>query len=198
MKSFRAKDIQKLLDINKHRYDYLASKIGIKPEINAVEKTGRHHLYSFKNLLEFAFVHKANNLGITRKAAKEMLEFLSDNIELKEAGLFDQKKRTKALLHYADSNDGKLFKLFGPSISAQEKKGFFLGERFDTINKFLKKSENKENEISIPGVKKAMKNLTSLSTFADLADFDGYITINLGAIKDRVLKQLKQIDLPAS
>ena len=192
MKSFQAKDIQKLVDINKHRYDYIASKIGIKPEIDEVEKTGYHHLYSFKNLLEFAFVHKANNLGVTRKAAKEMLGFLSDNIELKEAGLFDPEKRIKALLHYADSNKGKIFKLFGPSISAQDKKGFFLGEGFDAINKFLKKSENKENEISIPRVTEVMKSLTSLSTFADLADFDGYITINLGAIKDRVLEQLKE------
>ena len=109
MKYFQAKDIQKLVDIKKYRYDYIASKIGIKPEIDEVEKTGYHHLYSFKNLLEFAFVHKANNLGVTRKAAKEMLGFLSDNIELKEAGLFDPEKRNKALLHYADSNDGKIF-----------------------------------------------------------------------------------------
>jgi hypothetical protein len=107
-------------------YDYIASKIGIKPEIDEVEKTGRHHLYSFKNLLEFAFVHKANNLGVTQKAAKEMLGFLSDNIELKEAGLFDPEKRIKALLHYADSNDGKIFKLFGPSISEQDKKGSYI------------------------------------------------------------------------
>ena len=192
MKSFQAKDIQKLVDIKKHRYDYIASKIGIKPEINEVEKTGYHHRYSFKNLLEFAFVHKANNLGITRKAAKEMLEFLSNNIELKEAGLFDPEKRIKALLHYADSNDGKLFKLFGPAISAQDKKGFFLGEGFDAINKFLKKSINKENKKGLLRVTEAMKNLTSLPTFSDLADFDGYITINLGAIKDRVLEQLKE------
>jgi hypothetical protein len=137
-------------------------------------------------------VHKANNLGITRKAAKEMLGFLSNNIELKKAGLFDPEKRIKALLHYADSNDGKIFKLFGPSVSAQDKKGFFLGEGFDTINKFLKRSENKENDISISGAIEAVKNLTSISTFADLADFDGYITINLGAIKDRILEQLKE------
>jgi len=192
MKSFQAKDIQKLVDIKKHRYDYLASKIGIKPEINEVEKTGYHHLYSFKNLLEFAFVHKANNLGVTRKAAKEMLGFLSDNIELKEAGLFDPEKRIKALLHYADSNDGKIFKLFGPSISAQDKKGFFLGEGFDAVKELLKRLENKENEIGIPGVKEATKNLTSIAAFADLADFDGYITINLGAIKDRILEKLKE------
>jgi len=74
-------------------YDYIASKIGIKPEIDEVEKTGKHHLYSFKNLLQFAFVHKANNLGLTRKAAKEMLGFLSDNIELKEAGLLRSRKK---------------------------------------------------------------------------------------------------------
>jgi hypothetical protein len=192
MKQFQAKDIQKLVDIKKHRYEYIASKIGIKPEIDEVEKTGHVHLYSFKNLLEFAFVHKANDLGVTRKAVKEMLGFLSNNIALQEAGLFDPEKTIKALLHYADSNDGKIFKLFGPSISAQDKKGFFLGEGFDAVKELLKRLENKENEIGIPGVKEATKNLTSIAAFADLADFDGYITINLGAIKDRILEKLKE------
>ena len=40
MKQFQAKDIQKLVDIKKHRYEYIASKIGIKPEIRQI---GVHH-----------------------------------------------------------------------------------------------------------------------------------------------------------
>jgi hypothetical protein len=190
MKHFQAKDIQRLIDIPKHRYEYIASKIGIKPEVEEVEKTGHVHLYSFKNLLEFAFVHTANNLGLGPKAVKELLGFLSNNIDLHEAGLFNPKKTTKASVHYADSKDGKLFKLSGPDISEQGKKGGYLGKGFDKVKEAQKRMSNGEGEIHIPGLIKAYENLTALS-FLKLDDFDGYITINLGIIKDRILKNIK-------
>ena len=126
MKQFQAKDIQKLVDIKKHRYEYIASKIGIKPEIDEVEKTGHIHLYSFKNLLEFAFVHKANDLGVTRKAVKEMLGFLSNNIALQEAGLFDPEKTIKALLHYADRMMVKFSNYSARQYLHRTKKAFSL------------------------------------------------------------------------
>ena len=191
MRHFQAKDIQKLIDIPKHRYEYLASKIGIKPEVEEVEKTGHVHLYSFKNLLEFGFVHTANNLGLGPKAVKEMLGFLSNNIDLHEAGLFNPKKTTKASLHYADTKDGKFFKLAGQDISEQGKKGGYLGEGFDKFREMQKRmSEKKQGDIHISGLTEALKTLTAL-TVAKLDELDGYITINLGIIKDRILKNIK-------
>lgn len=73
---FQAKDIQRLLRIPKHRYEYLASKIGIRPEIDEVEGTGRTNLYSFKNVCQFGFVHHANLQGMSPKACREMLQVL--------------------------------------------------------------------------------------------------------------------------
>lgn len=190
MKHFQAKDIQRLIDIPKHRYEYLASKIGIKPEIEEVEKTGHVHLYSFKNLLEFAFVHTANNLGLGPKAVKEMLGFLSNNIDLHEAELFNPEKTVHVLLHYADSKDGKFFKLSGQSVSEQGKKGGYLGKGFDKVKEAQERMSRGEGDIHIPGLVEAYKNLTAL-TLAKLDEFDGYITINLGKIKDRILRKLE-------
>ena len=55
---FQAKDIQRIVQIPKHRYEYIASKIGIKPDVDEVEGQGHIHRYSFKNLLQFAFIHR--------------------------------------------------------------------------------------------------------------------------------------------
>ena len=191
MKHFQAKDIQRLIDIPKHRYEYLASKIGIKPEVEEVEKTGHVHLYSFKNLLEFAFVHTANNLGLGPKAVKELLGFLSNDIDLHEAELFNPEKITQVLLHYADSKDGKIFRLSGPDVSKQTEKSSYLGEGFDIVKEAQKRMSNRKGDLHIPGLIKAYENLMALS-FLKLDEFDGYVTINLGVIKDRILKKLKE------
>ena len=188
MKSFQAKHIQKIVNIPKHRYEYIASKIGITPEIEEVEKTGQGHRYSFKNLLQFAIVHRANSQGITPKAVKEMLDFLSNNIELQQIGLFYPEKTIKASLHYADVEGGRIFKLTGPDV--ENKKGFFLGEGFDKVRKMLKEMEKKSDKIHIPRLTEEIKNLMDVSS-KDLDDIDGYITINLGVIKDRVLEKLE-------
>jgi len=187
---FQAKDIQRLVEIQKFRYDYLFLKIGIKPEIEEVQKTGHTHLYSFKNLLEFAIVNTANNLGIGPKAVKEILNFLTTNNDLKDAGLFNPEKEIKASLHYADSKDGKFFKLSGSSISDEDKKGVWIGKGFDKVREVLKKMSNNEGDIDISGFVEEQKNLKEISAMK-LDDFDGYITINLGRIKDMILKKIK-------
>ena len=187
---FQAKDIQGLIEIPKHRYEYIASKIGIKPEIEEVEKTGHTHLYSFKNLLEFAIVNTANNLGIGPRAVKEMLNFLSKNIDLKDAELFNPEKKIKASLHYADYKDGKFFKLSGSSISEQGKKGGYMGKGFDKVREVIKRMSNNEGDIDVPGFGEEHKNLTELLAM-NLEDLDGFITINLGVIKSNILKKIK-------
>lgn len=186
MKHFQAKDIQRLIGIPKHRYEYLASKIGIKPEIEEVEGTGHVHFYSFKNLLEFAFVHTANDLGLGPKAAKEMLVFLSTNIELQKAGLFNPDKTVDLVLHYIDSKDGKLFRLSGKDIPEEKKKNIYVGDGF---NKLMERMSNDET-MDIPDLFETFKSLTALGRLT-LSLFDGYVTINLGFIKDRILKNIK-------
>ena len=74
---FKAKDVQKILGIPKHRYEYIGSKIGIKPSFLEVEGRGRSHLYSFQNVLEFAFAHYCNKLGMGPTVVRKMLGFIN-------------------------------------------------------------------------------------------------------------------------
>lgn len=192
MKYFQAKDIQKVVGLPKHRYEYIASKIGIKPDVEEVEGTGKHHLYSFKNLLEFAFVHRANKMSITPKTIKLMLDFLS-NDELKDAGFFDPKKSIKASLHFVIFDDKLYYKLSGESLQKQVTKILFPVKGFDKIFEMMGKfkSRNKDESITIPGFTDEIKKLMHLTSM-DLEDSDGYVTINLGNIKDRILKKLTE------
>ena len=75
-KTFKAKDIQEIVGITKSRYDYLVMRIGITPGVEQAEGTGRSNIYSYKNLLQFAFAHTANNLGLPPKSTRVMLVFL--------------------------------------------------------------------------------------------------------------------------
>ena len=79
---FQAKRIQEILDIPKHRYEYISSKIGIHPEISQVEGRGRAHLYSEKNLLQYAYVHFANRLGLPPAACKSLLKLFDEIISI--------------------------------------------------------------------------------------------------------------------
>ena len=191
MKNFQAKDIQNVVDLPKHRYEYIASKIGITPDVKEVEGTGKSHLYSFKNLLQFAIVHRANKLSITPKTAKRMLKFLSDNFALKSAGLFDSGKSIKASLHCVFYNDKMYFKISGPSIQKQDAKAIFPAKGFDKIFEMLDKMRNMDGDITIPGITDEIYKMTHLAGI-NLEDSDGYITINLGNIKDRILNNLEE------
>jgi len=183
---FQAKDIQRIIGIKKYRYEYLASKIGIKPEIEEVEKTGHTHLYSFKNLFEFGIVNVANNLGVGPKASREILNFLSHNPDLEHAGLFDPKKKIEVSIHYADTTDGKFSKLSGASLSKQGRKGGWIGEGFDVIRKAG--AERKAGGVS-PELMKAYANIALLAT-TELDELPGHITVNLGVIKNNILSKL--------
>ena len=191
MKNFQAKDIQEVVGLPKHRYEYIASKIGITPDVEEVEGTGKSHLYSFKNLLQFAIVHRANKLSITPKTAKLMLNFLSENLALESAGLFNSKKSIKVSLHCVFFNDKMYFKISGPSIQKQDVKAIFPAKGFDKIFEMLEKMRSRAGEITIPGLTDEIKKLTHLAGI-DLEDSDGYVTINLGNIKDRILKKLAE------
>ena len=70
---FQAKDIQRILGIPKSRYEYLANKLGITPEVEEVMGTGYTHLYSFENLMFFAMGHRLNKLGLGPKSVRRVL-----------------------------------------------------------------------------------------------------------------------------
>jgi hypothetical protein len=61
---FETKHIRELLgNVSKERVTYLANKVPIKPEIEESEGTGRSHVYSFRNALQFMVAHHLNYMG---------------------------------------------------------------------------------------------------------------------------------------
>jgi len=74
--AFQSKDIQKMLHIPKQRVEYLSLKVPIRPDVAEVEGTGRAHLYSFKNALEFAIAQEASNLGFYITEVRSLLNNL--------------------------------------------------------------------------------------------------------------------------
>ena len=73
---YRAKDIQDIFRISRSRYDYIAGRIGIQPEIKEVTGTGRAHLYSFKNVVQFGCANMGVVLGLNPRIIKDMLKWL--------------------------------------------------------------------------------------------------------------------------
>lgn len=197
---FQAKDIQRILKITKIRYEYLTSKIDIKPGVEEVEGTGKAHLYSFKNLLQIAVAHNANKMGLSLRLVKKLLINLENYNDEVESGIFDHRKDTNLKIYvayhgefpiiyivgggwryYADIT-GKLReleeeseKLSGKNYEAfKEHQGFYI----DVLTDIASVVEN------FPPDPKVFKIWLDVS--------DGYVTINLGNIKKRIIAMFNE------
>jgi hypothetical protein len=190
--TFQAKDIQDILFIPKHRYEYIASKIGIAPDVDEVDGQGRAHLYSFKNLLQFAFVHQANKLGLTPKAARRMLSIIDEFEKSEKFGVYDPNNLNMLSIHYVDQ---LLIKYFAISDSKVLKRIFFLDKDLTEDISLLRGyydaykgpkvdyEKFKETFGKVIGFFKENKNIDEV-----LWSSDGNITINLGIIKIELIK----------
>jgi hypothetical protein len=78
MKNPQAKDIRKMLGANSSRYDYLASRFGIIPEVEEVTGRGRGHIYSFRNALQFAIADRISRFGFAPRQVKKVLNSLEE------------------------------------------------------------------------------------------------------------------------
>ncbi|MBL7177294.1 MAG: hypothetical protein ISS66_15845 [Desulfobacteraceae bacterium] len=188
-REFQAKDIQKFLGIPKHRYEYLISKLGIKPEIYEADETGKVHLYSFKNLLQLAFVNQANKLGLNPRSIKEMLGFLSNRPELQGTKLFDPESSVDISLHYVENKGKRYFTLSGSSITGQAGKGIYPKAGFQIIEKLLNHTKKKDSTIETQGLFDEIKIIQNLLS-TGLENAECYITLNLGVIKNRILEKV--------
>jgi hypothetical protein len=71
---FQSKDIQKMNGVQKQRVEYLSLRVPIRPEVAEVEGTGRAHIYSFKNAIQFAIAQEASNLGLYLAEIRSLLQ----------------------------------------------------------------------------------------------------------------------------
>jgi hypothetical protein len=118
---YQAKTIQSILGIPKHRYEYIVSKIGIKPEVEEVEGQGRTHLYSFRNLLQISICHHASRMGLTPGAIRDFLGWLD------KSSIYSEKTDRSALVAYFVFKDNGRFVMV-------EKEAISTAEGFVCLN----------------------------------------------------------------
>ncbi len=176
---FQAKNIQEIFNASKSRYEYITSKIGITPENEEVEGTGRSHLYSFKNLIQFGVAHTASKLGLNPRTVKALLNFLSKSIELEGIGLFNPEIAIELSIHCIEKEGTKFFELTGQSAPEQLKEGGFLTEDYLNVWQYFSA---------------APKSKAFGFVFLHLGNVDGYITINLGTIKKNILHKIEIVE----
>jgi hypothetical protein len=76
--TFQAKELQEMLSIPKHRYEYIARHFGIIPEVEQGEGSGRMNIYSFKDALIFAIAHHASEIGLIPAHVKKLVALLGN------------------------------------------------------------------------------------------------------------------------
>ena len=159
---FHAKHIQKIVGIPKYRYEYLANKMNINPDVAEGEGQGKVHKYSFRNLLQFAFVHNASGLGLTPKASREFLSHLDkiDQDPKRELSIFDPDVLADISVHYVIDKNSKYFST-----------SFALG---DEKNRMILSESGEDYDIPFQEATYLYYTL-------------GFVTINLGNLKKRIL-----------
>jgi hypothetical protein len=164
--TFQAKDIQEMLAIARQRYEYLATKIGISPEIAEVVGRGKAHLYSFRNALQFAIAHPMNAMGLPPRAIRWILNALDPVGKTDVFPIYEYDKRLEAHLSV---------------VGYGQDRRWAIGKRLDG-SAWIEESiwEKKGKEIQAELIAKTMLNPV------DFASFETYASFNLGLIKEKV------------
>ena len=187
MKTYQAKDIQKILGIPKNRYDYILLRLGVKADIEDAQGlgTGKTSLYSFKALIEFAIASAAIDLGIKPK----LILFALDEIKRKDSeekwGLFDEKKDIGLTFHFA-TKKRNFFYCFSGDVRKALKKPCVVGLIDKETGTHFNPFQNGIENASVKEVKKAI-DVVSEVTLGGLENALSIITLNLGEIKKDVL-----------
>ena len=175
MNEFKAKDIQELLEITKIRYEYIQKKADIQPGIEKVEGTGRSHLYTFGNLVDFVVAHRGSCYGLPPKSIAALVKHIHEVEGEAKTGLFNKDIEPKRFNIYFIDYGSELFLCTDiegdidlyPSIAQKQN---FLS--MDRKHPFYG------------------RNLDSTLLSEILEDAKGYIRINLLSIKRDILKKL--------
>ena len=181
-RNFKAKDIRRIIGISKIRYEYLGLKrIGIKPGIEEVRGTGRMHGWDFKNLLQFGYADNANKLGLSPPSVVDLLSWL-DELDRKH-DIYNTRIPETLSVHYVNLDGFRYFLITGKGLQKGENTKAIYPGSFERLKKAL---EDKDKNDPVT------KLIESKAIYKDegLASADGYVTINIGAIKKRILERL--------
>lgn len=193
---FRAKDIQKYLDIKKNRYEYLHKKMGIIPEVPVTSNKGGYHRFSFKNFVEFVFVYNANILGLGPNETQEMLIILHNFDANKKADVFEPNVPLESLkLLLVTNGDNRdfiiktnhltlLYPCYSPHIELLK-----TYENYNISETGIETLTDEELEKYIWILEKSTHDaVKKLKEYLDNAD--GYITMNIAVQKNNLIEYL--------
>jgi hypothetical protein len=170
--NFQAKDIQEMLAIARQRYEYLANKIGITPEIAEVAGKGKAHLYSFRNALQFAFAHSMSSMGLSPRIIRSILNSLDHIRGIDRLPIYDPNQTLECQIRVVGYGEGKRVGIDGAAFSN---------------TRWLDESDlNEEPEILI-------SKLVSqeMGVGGGFAEPEAYVSFDLGLIKEKVQRYSK-------
>lgn len=90
MKTYQAKTVQEILQIPRHRHDYIIIKIGIEPDIEKASGRGTTHIFSFSKLMEIAIASAAIDIGMTPESVKKAVEFIRKYDPIYKLNIFEK------------------------------------------------------------------------------------------------------------
>jgi hypothetical protein len=176
---FEAGDVQRIVNIPKHRFDYLATKVGISPDVAEIKAKGCSQRHSFRNLLQFAFAHAASRLGLSPCHVRNLLKALA--VDLKKYDIFDPQTPTNLSLHIIG------FREFNLIIAGEIRLHEDLAQnQFWTWN-----VTDPVPELLFERTSNAVQQIFSLETLGDvLSRAETCMSINFGRIKANVVNSI--------
>lgn len=194
--SFQAKDIQKILGIPKFRYEYLVTKMAITPDVLEVDGQGKSHVYSFKNVLQFAYAHHASRLGFTPKTVKDMLSIMDTYPDIAHLGIFDPLEKGKITLFFVESKRIAFFKLLKTVGKDRNEINISTDAQpwEEYINELRERHLDKNvlnTVIENPDLQWLYSNNKKLKA---LESADAYIAVNLTTIKRGIIRKIDKTE----
>ncbi len=186
---FQSGDIQRLLGVQKQRVEYLSLKIPIRPEVEQVSGTGKAHLYSFRNALQFAIAQEVSDLGLYLteiRSILEMVQKLSDD---------DTGKGIRLDLTAAKLGPQKFVKAVISGTT--ELRGFFSEDAVPRKGHLVLAegtgNQQKSNEGNETGVDRLWLPVLNLrDAMGTLREAFGLVVLNLGKIREKVVTFAEQ------
>ncbi len=195
---FQAKDIQMILGIAKYRYEYLKAKIRVvQSDVEKGEGRGKVNRYSFKNLMEFAIIYTANELGMSPDKIKGLMYRIGEFDSRDKIGIYDPSiSDLDFSIHVIfDSGDWRIHPS-GKSVNADNQAIEDIAYR-NSVAKSLT-----AYPALLSGFKKRGKGFDDAMKEWDekrrkevriaekQEDGDGHVSINIGRIKKRIFNNI--------
>jgi hypothetical protein len=158
--------------------------MGISPEVEEVEGVGRSHVYSLKNLLEFAYAHTASEIGLTPNVVRKFLSLLHFLDKTYSAGIFARGELVLSV-SYVVAEANRFFYVTGEGQELGLTQGYFpvAGFPLDIL-----KSLRAGKKIGPEAGMKAIAQINGAMAKPD--DATALVRINLGAVKKAALRNI--------